>query len=112
MIDLEALEWRIAENADKGIHVAPVVRELIAELKEVRNERDEMRRWAEEAAHAENKNAKDAEKERAAVVAWLLKGGSLYWEQVEDDGQVHEWHDLWVLAKDIERGEHRREEEK
>ena len=48
--------------------------------------------------------------ERAAVVAWLLKGGSLYWEQVEDDGQVEEWHDLWVLARDIERGEHRREE--
>lgn len=46
MIDLEALEWRIAEKADKGIHVAPVVRELIAELKEAR-------------------------KERAAVVAWL-----------------------------------------
>lgn len=49
--------------------------------------------------------------ERPAVVAWLLKGGSLYWEQVEDDGQVHEWHDLWVLARDIERGEHRREGE-
>ena len=53
----------------------------------------------------------EVERERAAVVAWLLKGGSLYWEQVEDDGQVHEWHDLWVLARDIERGEHRREEQ-
>jgi hypothetical protein len=36
-----------------------------------RAEADEMRRWAEEAAHAENLNAQDAQKERAAVVAYL-----------------------------------------
>jgi len=30
-----------------------------------------MRAWAEEAAAAENANAEDARKERAAVVAWL-----------------------------------------
>jgi len=55
MIDLEALEWQITEKADKGIHVAPIVRELIAELKEAR-------------------------KERAAVVAWLRGRNFLQWE--------------------------------
>ncbi len=64
---------------------------LIAEVERLRDEADEMRRWAEEAAHAENLNALDAQKERAAVVKWLRRMG-------------------YVGALDIERGEHRREE--
>jgi hypothetical protein len=58
-----------------------------------------MRAWAEEAAAAENANAEDARKERAAVVATLRRTSN---------------HvvDLDSIADAIERGEHRREEEK
>jgi hypothetical protein len=75
MIDLEALEWRIAEKADKGIHVAPIVRELIAELKEAR---------------------KGAEKERAAVVAWLR----------EYEGHSSLASLFALMADTVERGDH------
>jgi hypothetical protein len=40
-------------------------------LEELVEECDTMRRWAEEAAAAENANALDAQKERAATLAWL-----------------------------------------
>lgn len=45
--------------------------------------------------------------ERAAVVAWLRGGAGL-----RGGEPAEEWDDLWVAARDIERGEHRREEEK
>jgi hypothetical protein len=80
MIDLEALDWQITEKADKGIHVAPIVRELFAELKEAR-------------------------KERAAVVAWL--------RTVAPNAPTRRGADeLAWCANAIERGEHRREEER
>lgn len=79
MIDLEALEWRIAEKADKGIHVAPIVRELIAELKEAR---------------------KGAEKERAAVMAFLR--GDPDWCECTTCLDAA----LYQHAGAIERGEH------
>ena len=50
MIDLDALEAAIAEGERKNLFVAPIVKELIAELREARGE-------------------------RAAVVAWLEKAG-------------------------------------
>jgi DNA-binding Lrp family transcriptional regulator len=82
MIDLEALEWKITEKADKGIHVAPIVRELIAELKEAR-------------------------KERAAVVAHLRE------RAIHGVGITISIEDACtILADKIERGEHRREEER
>ena len=43
--------------------------------------------------------------ERAAVVAWLRGGAGL-----RGGEPAEEWDDLWVAARDIERGEHRREE--
>ena len=70
---------------------------LIEEIERLRAEADEMRRWAEEAAHAENLNAQDAQKERAAVVAWL-RDSCLEAQE--------------ALADRIENGEHRREEER
>jgi len=70
MIDLDALDASIAEGEKKNFFVAPIVKELIAELREAR-------------------------KERAAVVAWLR------------DEMHHGWE-----ADAIERGEHRREEER
>jgi len=57
----------------------------------LRAEVERLRAWAEEAAKAENANADDARRERAAVVAWLLRNHY-------DD-----------TAERIERGEHRNE---
>ena len=71
---------------------------LVAEVEAARAEAVTMRTWAEEAAKAENENAEDAKRERAAVVEWLRDN--------EDA-----WHmPTWQLADKIERGEHRREE--
>jgi hypothetical protein len=84
MIDLLALEWQITEKADKGIHVAPIVRELIAELKEAR-------------------------KERAAVVAWLrAECGS----PGHEDRFCAYCNVRRNIAADIESGEHCREDGK
>ena len=69
MIDLDALDASIAEGERKNFFVAPIVKDLIAELREARGE-------------------------RAAVVTFV-RGARL------DD-----------LADAIQRGEHRREEEK
>jgi hypothetical protein len=69
VIDLDALDVSIAEGERKNFFVAPIVKDLIAELREARGE-------------------------RAAVVTFV-RGARL------DD-----------LADAIQRGEHRREEEK
>jgi hypothetical protein len=74
-----------------------VIHDLCAEVERFRAEADEMRRWAEEAAHAENLNALDAQKERAAVVAWLREPG-----EYVDPACAR-------LADCIERGVHRKE---
>lgn len=84
MIDLLALEWQITEKADKGIHVAPIVRELIAELKEAR-------------------------KERAAVVVWMRERAHGAAFQSQDRVKADA---LWDAADLIECGEHRREDGK
>ncbi len=69
MIDLEELERRIDAYAEKGIHVAPVVRELISELRELRSMR---RADNEDIAQAYDFARNKGEAlERAAVVAWL-----------------------------------------
>ena len=52
MIDLDALDASIAEGERKNFFVAPIVKELIAELREARGE-------------------------RAAVVAWLRRAPAL-----------------------------------
>lgn len=67
---------------------------LLAEVERLRAEVATMRAWAEKASAAENANAEDAKKERAAVVAFV-RGARL------DD-----------FADAIERGEHRRKEDK
>ena len=73
MIDLDALEAGIAEGEARNFFVAPIVKELIAELREARGE-------------------------RAAVVAWLR--------------EEYDTHSTQDAADHIERGEHRREEER
>ena len=80
---------------------------MILEITRLREEAHQLRLMVEEAARAENLNAEDAKRERAAVVAWLRGGAGLRGGECAE-----EWDDLWVAARDIERGEHRREEER
>ena len=81
---------RAAEN-DYSWSVSP--HEAAALVAEV----ERLRAWAEQAAAAENANADDSRKERAATVAWLRGPRSL---------RVG----LAGVADHIEDGEHRREE--
>jgi hypothetical protein len=86
-------EARIQRAIGDGL--AAEMEHLRVEVEAAIAEAATMRAWAEEAAAAENANADDARRERAAVVAFLR--GS-------DDDLVADYGD------DIERGEHRREE--
>ena len=45
MIDLDALEAAVAEGEKKNFFVAPIVKELIAELREARGERAAVVAW-------------------------------------------------------------------
>lgn len=81
MIDLDALDASIAEGEKKNFFVAPIVKELIAELREVRGERD-------------------------AVVAYLRKEARAPGAS-PDERTILTW-----VSNHIDRGEHRREEEK
>jgi hypothetical protein len=89
-------------DADLIAHAPGDIAALIAEVEAARAEAATMRSWAEEAAKAENENAEDARRERAAVVAWLREGA--YLQLYEETPRA--------LAHEIERGEHRREETK
>lgn len=74
---------------------------LLDEIERLRGEVHELRLMAEEAARAENANAEDAKRERAAVVAWLRD------ETLCLDTCCKRV--VLDLASDIERGEHRKE---
>jgi len=112
-IDLDEIRSRGKITRDGFYHVVGVhyvLREadfdaLVAEVEQLRAECHTLRLWVEEAAAAENANAEDAKKERAAVVAWLRE-----WQNTMDDRITHD--DLDYAIAVIERGEHRREEEK
>ena len=108
MIDIHSArqDAKYIRNAGYGT-AATIIEELCDEIKQLLDERHDLRIMLECAAAAENLNAEDAKKERAAVVAWLRGGAGL--RGVEP---AEEWDDLWVAARDIERGEHRREETK
>jgi hypothetical protein len=85
VIDLDELEARIAEGEKKNFFVAPLVKQLIAELREARGE-------------------------RAAVVAWLREEAEPSPQSFTVRGK--EWAKrIDDIADFIERGEHRREEE-
>ena len=75
------------------------IQRLRAEAELGRTEAATMRSWAEEAAAAENENAEDATRERAAVVAWLTGENAARCRFISD-----------AAAMRIERGEHRRKE--
>jgi hypothetical protein len=81
VIDLDELEARIAEGEKRNFFVAPLVKQLIAELREARGE-------------------------RAAVVAWLRAPcGS----PGHEDRFCAYCNVRRNIAADIERGEHRHE---
>ncbi len=102
MIDLDALEAAVAEGEKKNFFVAPIVKELIAELRELRS----MRRADNEDIARAYDFARDKGQalERAAVVAFLREGDTVCME-CGDRATLD-------LAYRIECGEHRREEEK
>ena len=105
VIDLDTLEAAIAEGEKKNFFVAPIVKELIAEVRELREQR---RIDNEEAARLYDfARDKGQALERAAVVAWLRDRGE------HDDERNHRRAvALWDAADAIERGDHRREEER
>lgn len=117
MIDLDALEAAVAEGEKKNFFVAPIVKELIAELRERRAQVDDYRMMMSylracvpptrptDYGHEVWTAALRAEvaAERAAVVAWLRSQVS---QAAGDDDYAYDH-----AADIIERGEHRREEE-
>ena len=86
MIDLDALEAAIAESERRNMFTAPIVKDLIAELREAREE-------------------------RAAVVAYLHHRANL-WLNAEKIQRTEASMGVWLVCQAIERGEHRREEDK
>ena len=94
MIDLVELRARIAEKATKGIHVAPVVLELIDALDIEREVNRGLRALLTEV----DTLRREVAQERAAVVAWLR--------------EEYDTHSTQDAADHIERGEHRREGER
>ncbi len=74
---------------------------------------ERLRAWAEEAAAAENANADDALRERGAVVAWLRDYAAPSHSDADNLAVLAPGAaTVGRLALAIERGEHRREEEK
>jgi len=101
VIDLDALEAAIAESERRNMFTAPIVKDLIAELREARKAR-----------HITNEQLAQAwdesrDSERAAVVAWLREHGSGAW--LENGGMSLVC--LEEIADKFERGQHRRKEE-
>ncbi len=83
MIDLDALDAAIAESERRNMFTAPIVKDLMTELREARGE-------------------------RAAVVAWLRAEAEAAAQTYTV--QAGEWANRTdAQANAIERGEHRRE---
>ena len=87
------------------------IAELVVQRDVARAEAATMRSWAEEAAAAENANAEDARKERAAVVAWLrAEANAPHPSEAGERALSPSGRGLLLLAASrIERGAHRRE---
>lgn len=113
--DLDAAKAKLAHARNQYLLDAEVraLDGLYEEVEQLREEMHALRLMTEEAAHAENLNAADLRMaqeelrylrgERAATVAHLL-AGTADCAECMDEAVVR-------LAREIERGEHRREEE-
>ena len=71
MIDLDALEAGIAEGEARNFFVAPIVKELIAELREARGERSAVVAWLRE--EYDTHSTQDA-------ADHIERGEEVYWE--------------------------------
>jgi hypothetical protein len=99
VIDLDALDAAIAESERRNMFTAPIVKELIAELREARKAHHEVR------ISAYYDGVRDGTQmgrglECADVLAWLR----------EYEGHSSLASLFALMADTIERGEHRREE--
>jgi len=94
-MNLDELKERVLRGLYDDVHHpdSRALSDALEALEALVEECVTMRRWAEEAAAAENANALDAQKERAAVVAYLRVC----------DGESYDF------ADDIEIGEHLKE---
>lgn len=111
MTDLKDLEERIAENEKHGLYTSPAVKELIAELRDLRMMRedhmlDNQHAYDEGFRNGESDGQTD---ERAAVVAYLHHRANL-WLNAEKVQRTEASMGVWLVCQAIERGEHRREE--
>ena len=103
-------DWRLDDGESFGRTIErlrSLTFEAAARMAE--EESHELRLMAEKAAHAENLNALDAHKERAAVVAYLHHRANL-WLNAEKVQRTEASMGVWLVCQAIERGEHRREE--
>jgi len=115
MIDLDAIKGRAnsaylldRDDGDALERAMGDVKTLLAEVERLRHDVADLQLQREENI-IDNMHAfqEGGHKERAAVVAWLRGGAGL------GGGEpAEEWDDVWVAARDIERGEHRRGEER
>ena len=108
MLDLDKIiERHLTKDKMEGRtfydgHIVIDLFECVEEIKQLREEIHTLRLWVEEAAHAENLNARDAQNERADVVAFLRESASVMtyaYERV-----------MREIANEIERGEHKKKD--
>ena len=111
MIDIAAIGSVLSRATGTGWEAAyrQDVGALLDALEAANAEAATMRAWAEEAARAENENADDAQKERAAVVAWLKKQRIYCTDSTGEPNAVTATYAH--AAEAVERGEHCREGE-
>jgi len=82
MLDLDKIiERHLTKDKMEGRtfydgHIVIDLFECVEEIKQLREEIHTLRLWVEEAAHAENLNARDAQNERADVVAFLRESAN------------------------------------
>lgn len=111
-LDLEAIKKRHLDpekNRGRTYYLGHIEVDLAAcveEIDRLREEVHELRLMVEEAARAENANAEDVKRERAAVVAYL-RAESRAVGASPDEKRILTW-----VSGRIRGGEHRREEEK
>ena len=107
MLDLDKIiERHLTKDKMEGRtfydgHIVIDLFECVEEIKQLREENHTLRLWVEEAAHAENLNARDAQNERADVVAFLR-------ETLVTSETTYASDDLDYVIAVIERGAHKK----
>jgi hypothetical protein len=109
MLDLDKIvERHLTKDKMEGRtfydgHIVIDLFECVEEIKQLREEIHTLRLWVEEAAHAENLNARDAQNERADVVAFLR-------ETLVTSETAYASDDLDYVIAVIERGAHKKKD--